>query len=248
MPGRRAGAGLRRGRATAGATAAGAAAAGQRPAEGRARRTRAGAAQRYGNTGDRPGYGGGKGGRRAAAPRGRPGQRKGSWWRHWTWKKALGVALAACGGVIVVVAILIVIAYADTAIPTDVSALALQQSSTVYFSNGKSAVGTFGTTNRQVLTSSQIPVQLKNAVIAAEDRSFYSEGGVSPTGILRAAWDDITGSGDALQGGSTITQQFVRNYYAGIGTRRRSAASSRKSSSRSSSPGRSPRTGSSPST
>jgi membrane peptidoglycan carboxypeptidase len=173
---------------------------------------------RYGDTGNRPGNGGRKRGRDGAGRDGRPGKRKGSWWRHWTWKKAIGIALAALGGVIAVVAVLIGVAYADTAIPTDVSALALQQSSTVYFSNGKSVVGTFGTTNRQVLTSSQIPVQLKNAVVAAEDRNFYGEGGISPTGIVRAAWDDITGSGTSLQGGSTITQQFVRNYYAGIGT------------------------------
>ena len=173
---------------------------------------------RYGDTGNRPGNGGRKRGRDGAGRDGRPGKRKGSWWRHWTWKKAIGIALAALGGVIAVAAVLIGVAYADTAIPTDVSALALQQSSTVYFSNGKSVVGTFGTTNRQVLTSSQIPVQLKNAVVAAEDRNFYGEGGISPTGIVRAAWDDITGSGTSLQGGSTITQQFVRNYYAGIGT------------------------------
>ena len=88
----------------------------------------------------------------------------------------------------------------------------------VYFSNGKSVVGTFGTTNRHVLTSNQIPAQLKNAVVAAEDRNFYNEGGISPTGIMRALYDNITGSGSSLQGGSTITQQFVRNYYANIGT------------------------------
>ena len=79
-------------------------------------------------------------------------------------------------------------------------------------------IGTFSTgTNRQLLTSAQIPLVLKNAVIAAEDRHFYTEGGVSPTGILRAAYEDLRGGG-TLQGGSTITQQFVRNYYANIGT------------------------------
>jgi membrane peptidoglycan carboxypeptidase len=174
---------------------------------------------RYADTEERPGPGGGKGGRRGRGGRaGKPAKRKGSWWRHWTWKKALAVVLSAAGAVVVAVAAFLGYAYAHTPIPTDVSALALQQASTVYFSDGKSVVGRFGTTNRQVLTSSQIPAQLKNAVIAAEDRNFYNEGGVSPTGILRAAYDDVTGSGDALQGGSTITQQFVRNYYANIGT------------------------------
>ena len=164
----------------------------------------------YGDGGG--GNGGGRGGRG-----GRP-KRKGDWWRHWTWKKAVAVVLATGGGLVVAVAAWIGVAYASTQIPTDVSQMALQQASTVYFSNGKSVVGRFGTIDRQVLTYNQIPAQLRNAVLAAEDRNFYNEGGISPTGIMRAAYEDITGSGDALQGGSTITQQFVRNYYASIGT------------------------------
>jgi membrane peptidoglycan carboxypeptidase len=174
---------------------------------------------RKADTEERPGGGnGGRGGRGRGGRAGRTPKRKGSWWRHWTWKKALAVVLSVVGAVIVTGAVLIGLAYSGTPIPTDVSALALQQSSTVYFSDGKTVIGKFGTTNRQVLTSSQIPVQLKNAVVAAEDRNFYNEGGVSPTGIMRAAYDDLTGSGTSLQGGSTITQQFVRNYYANIGT------------------------------
>jgi membrane peptidoglycan carboxypeptidase len=166
------------------------------------------------------GRGGGNGGGGDGTGRGggRPPKRKGSWWRHWTWRKVVGVFLGAIGGLIVIAAILIGIGYASTTIPTDVSALALQQASTVYFSDGKTVVGTLGTTNRQVLTSSQIPAQLKYAVVAAEDRNFYNEGGISPTGIIRAAYDNLFGSGGSLQGGSTITQQFVRNYYASIGT------------------------------
>ena len=69
-----------------------------------------------------------------------------------------------------------------------------------------------------MLAYNQIPQPIINAVVAAEDRSFYTEGGVSPKGIVRAAYEDVTGSGGSLQGGSTITQQFVRNYYANIGT------------------------------
>ena len=55
-------------------------------------------------------------------------------------------------------------------------------------------------------------------MVAAEDRGFWTEGGISPTGILRAAYDDVTSSGGSPQGGSTITQEFVRNYYASVGT------------------------------
>jgi membrane peptidoglycan carboxypeptidase len=150
---------------------------------------------------------------------GRPPKRKGSWWRHWTWKKAVGLVLACVGGFIVIGAVLVGVAYSDTQIPTDVSAMALQQASTVYFNNGKTVVGTFGTTDRVVLTSNQIPNQLKDSVVAAEDRSFYTEGGVSPTGMVRAAWNDLRSSGSGqLQGGSTITEQFVKNYYLDLGT------------------------------
>ena len=48
-------------------------------------------------------------------------------------------------------------------------------------------------------------------MLAAEDRQFYEHGGFSPTGIVRAAWNDLRGG--SLQGGSTITQQLVKNYY-----------------------------------
>ncbi len=117
---------------------------------------------------------------------------------------------------IALVAIVIGIAYAQTPIPSAVAQAAQQQDSIVYFSNGKSVADTFGNTDRQLLTSSQIPSVLRNAVLAAEDRHFYTEGGVSPTGILRATYADLRGG--SVQGGSTITQQFVRNYYQNIGT------------------------------
>ena len=181
---------------------------------------RAGADRRVGTAGPAgrraPGRsvaGGGSGGRSGGS---RP-RRKGSWWRHWTWKKALAVAAGAGAAIVLLVVVLVVIAYTKTQIPTEVSESALEQSSTVYFANGKTVVGTFSKgTNRQLLTSAQIPPVLKNAVIAAEDRHFYTEGGISPTGILRAGYEDLTGG--TFQGGSTITQQFVRNYYANIGT------------------------------
>ncbi len=79
-------------------------------------------------------------------------------------------------------------------------------------------LGTIGATNRQDLTYQQIPKQLQNAVIAAEDKNFWTEGGISPTGILRAAIHDVTSGGGDLNGGSTITQEFVRGYYDGVGT------------------------------
>jgi membrane peptidoglycan carboxypeptidase len=126
------------------------------------------------------------------------------------------VAGAIMLGVPLVGVVAVVVAYERTPIPTETSALATAAPSTVYFRNGHT-VGTFseGGLNRQILTSEQIPVVMNNAIVAAEDRKFYSEGGISITGIARAAYADLRG-GNVDQGGSTLTEQFVKNYYTGF--------------------------------
>src|SRR3954447_20428440 len=58
-----------------------------------------------------------------------------------------------------------------------------------------------------------VPEVLKQAVVSIEDKRFYSHGGVDPQGTLRAMYADIRG--EAIQGGSTITQQYVKNAYTG---------------------------------
>jgi membrane peptidoglycan carboxypeptidase len=144
---------------------------------------------------------------------------KGSWWRHWTLRKALGVLFACIGGLIVLGAIAVVMTYEQTPVPSAAMAATGYAQTTVESSNG-TLIGRFGTTNRVQLNYSQLQQapNLINAVLAAEDRNFWTEGGISPTGILRAAYEDVTGSDGSLQGGSTITQEFVRQYYQGIGT------------------------------
>jgi membrane peptidoglycan carboxypeptidase len=67
--------------------------------------------------------------------------------------------------------------------------------------------------NRVDVTIDQIPVHVRDAVMAAEDRDFYSNPGFSFTGFLRATKNNLFG-GD-LQGGSTITQQYVKNALVG---------------------------------
>jgi membrane peptidoglycan carboxypeptidase len=177
-----------------------------------------------GGGGGRGGGGrGGNGGRRGGGAGTGPSRVKvkGSWWRRWTWKKAVGVAAAGFGGFVLLCVAGISYAYATTEVPTDAAQAATQQQSTVYFSDGKTVAGTLGTTDRQLLAYNQISPYMRDAVVAAEDRSFYNEGGVSPRGIVRAAYEDVFksgGSSGSLQGGSTITQEFVRNYYANIGT------------------------------
>jgi penicillin-binding protein 1A len=64
--------------------------------------------------------------------------------------------------------------------------------------------------NRILLRQGEIGPNVKNAVIAIEDRRFYEHEGVDYTGIARALWQDVKRQ-EAVQGGSTITQQFVKN-------------------------------------
>ncbi|HEY2281632.1 MAG TPA: transglycosylase domain-containing protein [Streptosporangiaceae bacterium] len=132
------------------------------------------------------------------------------------------MAAAGVGAFVLLLVAGVSYAYATTAVPSDAAQAATQQQSTVYFGDSKTVVGTFGTTDREVLAYNQISPSMRDAVVAAEDRGFYTEGGVSPKGIVRAAYEDVFknggSSGGSLQGGSTITQQFVRNYYANIGT------------------------------
>lgn len=64
----------------------------------------------------------------------------------------------------------------------------------------------------QVLKFEQIPENLRNAIIAAEDQRFFEHSGIDPRGIARAALANITG-GEIRQGGSTITQQLVKNTF-----------------------------------
>jgi membrane peptidoglycan carboxypeptidase len=176
-----------------------------------------------------PGGPGGPGGPRGPrGPRGLggPGRRglgrsrvkvKGSWWRHWTLRKALAVLLGGIGAIVVLGAIAVAVAYEETPVPTAALAATGFQQSVVYSKDG-TLIGRLGSTNRQMLQYDEIPQKMINAVLAAEDRNFFNEGGISPTGIVRAAYQDVTGNDGSLQGGSTITQEFVRQYYTGIGT------------------------------
>jgi penicillin-binding protein 1A len=67
-------------------------------------------------------------------------------------------------------------------------------------------------TLRQPVEGSEIPKVLKEATIAIEDKNFYEHGGIDPEAIVRALFEDVK-AGAAVQGGSTITQQLVRNLY-----------------------------------
>ncbi|MCY0934740.1 transglycosylase domain-containing protein [Streptomyces sp. H34-S4] len=92
------------------------------------------------------------------------------------------------------------------------NAAAVAQSNLYLYSDG-SQLARDGEVNRVNVPLSQIPRSVQETVLAAEDRDFYSERAVDPTAMLRAAWNTATGKG--TQSGSTITQQYVKNYYLG---------------------------------
>src|ERR671931_2538816 len=82
----------------------------------------------------------------------------------------------------------------------------------IYADNGRVLSVLRGSQSRILLRSDQISPLMKQAIVAIEDKRFYEHRGVDLRGILRAVWVDIRGGG-AVQGGSTITQQFVKNTY-----------------------------------
>jgi penicillin-binding protein 1A len=69
-----------------------------------------------------------------------------------------------------------------------------------------------GSEARTIVDSSQIAPIMKHAIVAIEDRRFYEHRGIDVHGLLRALWTDLS-SGKIVEGGSTITQQFVKNTY-----------------------------------
>ncbi|TWE10313.1 transglycosylase domain-containing protein [Rudaeicoccus suwonensis] len=104
----------------------------------------------------------------------------------------------------------LVVMYLRTTIPQP-QADAGKQVSIIYYSDGKTELGRFSTVNRQDVQLSQVPKTVQYEFLAAEDRNFYKNSGVSITGTLRATFVTLSGGGE--QGGSTITQQYVKNYF-----------------------------------
>ncbi|MER5380132.1 transglycosylase domain-containing protein [Streptomyces sp. NPDC002688] len=140
---------------------------------------------------------------RPAYPRpGRAGWRR--WlpsWRQWLGAFALSIGLSGS---------LLVIAYAATDIPQNLNTYATQQDNVYFWADGKPMART-GWVRRQDMPLKDIPKGVRSAVLAAENESFYSDPGISAKGLVRALVRTV-GQGDT-QGGSTITQQYVKNVY-----------------------------------
>ena len=108
-------------------------------------------------------------------------------------------------------ATLFAFAWFTVSIP-DPNAYVNSQSTIIQYSNG-SEIGRIGSQNRQVLPLAKIPLRLRYAVMAAEDRNFYSNRAFSATGIARALLNNLKSGSLNGEGGSTITQQYAKTAF-----------------------------------
>ncbi|MFE5186894.1 transglycosylase domain-containing protein [Streptomyces sp. NPDC056628] len=154
------------------------------------------------------------GGGRAAARRaakgagGRNTGGKGRIRRLFTWKKVLGTFLGTC--LLVIGAFFALYLYVD--VPGDnAAAQAAQRQSNVYKYSDGSVLARAGDVNREIVDLSKVPKRVQYTFVAAENKSFYSDHGIDLKGTARGLLNTVMGRG--AQGGSTITQQYVKNYY-----------------------------------
>ena len=94
----------------------------------------------------------------------------------------------------------------------DPNAYVNSQATIIQYANGDE-IGRIGTQNRQILPIAQIPINMRNAVLAAEDRKFYSNHAFSVTGIARALFNNLRSGDLNSEGGSTITQQYAKTAF-----------------------------------
>ncbi|MFE7132802.1 transglycosylase domain-containing protein [Streptomyces sp. NPDC057638] len=126
--------------------------------------------------------------------------------RRWlTWRRAL-VALAALG-VLVCGAFAVLYVVIDIPRPNE---LARAESNVYLYSDGSRLART-GEINRESVPLESVPEKVQLTFVAAENKDFYSDSGISLSGTVRGIGNTIAGRG--AQGGSTITQQYVKNYY-----------------------------------
>ncbi|MFF2467359.1 transglycosylase domain-containing protein [Streptomyces mirabilis] len=124
-----------------------------------------------------------------------------------TWRMVLGTFL----GAILLVIGLFALGYYLVKIPP-ANAAATKQSNVYLYADG-SQLARDGEVNRENVALAEISKDAQHAALAAEDRDFYTESAVDPKAMIRAGWNTATGKGK--QSGSTITQQYVKNYYLG---------------------------------
>ncbi|UGY92530.1 transglycosylase domain-containing protein [Streptomyces gobiensis] len=165
---------------------------------------------RRGGGGDVPRGGGGRG--RRPEPPGKKRfidyPRSGKYGlRRWlpSWKQIAGMCVAFLGLIVGLAGVALAMVE-----PPNESDAAKAQNNVYYWADG-SVMARDGQTNRQNVDISKIPKEMQDAVIAAENATFYEDSGIDPKGIARAMVN--MARGQETQGGSTITQQFVKNTF-----------------------------------
>jgi len=141
-------------------------------------------------------------------PRRTPRERLRAWFRDATLKQWLRrLVLGAVGGIILVL-LGILWAYSAVSLPAEPE----QASTTIILDSEGGKLGElFKDENRVTVPLDKVANVMEQAVVSAEDRHFYEHSGVDPIGITRALLNDVRGRN--VQGGSTITQQLVKNTY-----------------------------------
>jgi penicillin-binding protein 1A len=104
------------------------------------------------------------------------------------------------------------IAYARLQLPDKLPPI---RTTYLYDRHGKPLANLHGAVDRTIVPLSKVSDSLVDAVIATEDHEFYEHMGVDVRGLARAAWVNFRGTDNEVQGASTITQQLVKNVYAG---------------------------------
>ncbi|GAA2093569.1 hypothetical protein GCM10009841_03420 [Microlunatus panaciterrae] len=129
--------------------------------------------------------------------------------RKWAGRifKSVAILAALC---LVAGAAVVVIGYRTTSTP-DANKDFTTNTTFVYYGDGKSQLGSFAIQNRQSIPLKEMPDSIKQAVVSAENRTFWTDPGFSISGMIRAAWRIARGG--TLQGGSTITQQYIKIMY-----------------------------------
>ena len=128
-------------------------------------------------------------------------------------KRILGLVTGLILVAVIAGCITFLIAYYRLEVP-EAQKFANAQVTTVYWGDNSKMMGKFAERNRTIVdTKSFEKTYIRDAVVASEDRTFYENSGIDIKGIARALWNNVRGR--PTQGASTLTQQYVENYYTG---------------------------------
>jgi penicillin-binding protein 1A len=149
-----------------------------------------------------------------AANRRRPSRRRTE--HRWRRRLLILILIVFLFALVLVAGLAGVVAGATRSMPSlsTLQSTPVAQTTVLYDRNGRIIGQVHGATDRVEVTSRQIPAWLKAATVAIEDRRFYSHHGIDYIGVARAALADLR-AGRVLQGGSTITEQYIKNAYLG---------------------------------